>query len=394
MEDGATISVVVNGNPTEQGLYQEGIDRFKALFPNVTVNVQVNNDNYETNMKAAFAAGTAPDVFLLPPQLMGAFGPEGLLLLMDEALTAAGASPADYQDTLIQIFQQDGKTYGLPKDFNPLVVFVNDDIASAAGVDPKSITTWPQLKDAAAKMTSGEGPGKTYGMCLNPDIQRYGSSILQTGNPVIENNTAVFNDDRGVQAIDFWYSFKTDGSGELYRELGKGWCGEAFAGKNTAMVVEGGWLVPFMKDPANNATDVNYSAIPMPIPEGGEQATWVFTNAFGVNANTQYPQASAALAIYLTSAANQAALIPSGLAQPSLKALADNEYYSTDPIAQVLVEQGQYGKSVDLTFGGPTKVGDVVSRMNQAIEAIFLGQLSTKDALDTAAQEVDGVLQQ
>lgn len=204
----------------------------------------------------------------------------------------------------------------------------------------------------------------------------------------------MFNQDTGVAAIDFWYSFKTDGSGELFKQLGKGWCGEAFSSKVTAMAVEGGWIVPFLADPSNNATDIKYTAIPLPPPEGGKQATWLFTNAFGVNANTKFPKAAAALVLYLTSANNQQALIPSGLAQPSIKSLTSDPYYSQNPVAKTLIEQGASGQLVDSTLGGPTRVGDVVSQLNQALEAIFLGQTQTKAALDTAAQQVDTILAQ
>jgi multiple sugar transport system substrate-binding protein len=394
VEDGASILFMVNGNPTEQKLYQDGVARFNKVFPNVKVDVQLNNDQYQTKMKAAMTAGTAPDVFILDGQLMGAFAPNNLLLPLDDAMSAAGVKASDYYDPLIQLYQLDGKTYGIPKDFGTLVVFVNNDMAQKAGVDPSSIKTWTDLQDAAKKMSTGEGAGKTFGMCLNPDIERYGASMFQNGNDIVKDGKAVFNDDKGVAAIDFWYSFKKDGTGELYKEMGKNWCGEAFAGKNAAMVVEGGWLIPFMADPANGATDVKYTAVPLPIPAGGQQGTWLFTNGFAVNAKTKYPNAAAALALYLTSAQNEKALIPSGLASPSLKALADDPFFQTDPVQKVLVDQGKTGRLSDVVLGGPVKKGDVLKKLNDALESIFLGQQSTKDALDAAAQEVDTVLQQ
>jgi multiple sugar transport system substrate-binding protein len=205
----------------------------------------------------------------------------------------------------------------------------------------------------------------------------------------------VFNDDKGVAAIDFWYSFKKDGTGELFKELGKTWCGEAFSGKNAAMVVEGGWLVPFMADPANNATDLKYTAIPLPIPQGGKPATWLFTNAFAANAKTKYPNAAAALVLFLTSAANQKALIPTGLALPSLQSLASDPYFEQNPAQKVLVEQGKTGKLADVVLGGPVHKGDVISILNKdALEPIFLGAQGTKEALDAAAQKVDAALGQ
>ncbi|NJN16836.1 MAG: extracellular solute-binding protein [Oscillochloris sp.] len=241
-------------------------------------------------------------------------------------------------------------------------------------------------------MTVGEGPGKQYGMCLNSDILRSGAFVFQTGNSFIEGNQATFNNEQGAQAIEFWKSFKDEGTGALYGDLGRGWCGEAFAGRTTAMAIEGGWIVPFLADPANGATDMNYTAIPLPTPEGGQQASWLFTNAFAANANSEYPMAAAAAVLYLAGPENQEALIPSGLAQPTWKALADNQYYTDNPVAQTLVEAGNYGYLADSVLGGPVKKGDVISRLNEAMERIFLDTQPIPEALDQAAEEVNEIL--
>lgn len=391
VEPGANLRFQGAGNPSEQQLYIQGTQRFQEACPGVTLTFEPLND-YQTQMKAAFSAGTAPDVFLLDGELMGAFAPNGLLLPLDDAIATAGVNPGDYFEPTLQLYQMDGKTYGLPKDFNPLVAFINTDMASEAGVDPASIKTWDDWKAAARAMTRGEGPGKQYGLCLNSDILRSGAFIFQSGNEFIANNKAVFNDENGVRAIEFWKSFKDDGTGALYGDLGKSWCGEAFAGRNTAMAVEGGWLVPFLADPANGATDMKYTAIPLPIPDGGAQASWLFTNAFAANAATQYPQAAAAAVLFLAGERNQQALISSGLAQPTLKSLANDPYYSDNPVAKTLVEAGSYGHLADSVLGGPVKKGDVIARLNEAQERIFLGSQSVADAMNQAAQEVDDIL--
>jgi len=60
----------------------------------------------------------------------------------------------------------------------------------------------------------------------------------------------------------------------------------------------------------------------------------------------------------------------------------------------VLVEQGKTGKLADVVLGGPVHKGDVIDAINKdGLEPIFLGAQTTKEALDAAAQKVDGVLQ-
>lgn len=391
VEEGAQLRFGAAGNPTEQQLYIDGAERFQEAFPGVTLTFEPIND-YQTSIKAAMAGGTGPDVFLLDGELMGAFAPEGLLLPLDDAMQQAGLQASDYHELLIELYQQDDQTLGIPKDFNPVVLFVNNQMAQDAGVDPNNIKTWDDMKNAAQSMTKGEGPGKTYGVCLNSDILRSGAFIFQNGNEMIQDNKAVLNDDKAVQAIEFWKSFKDDGTGELYTEMGKTWCGEAFSSQTAAMVLEGGWLIPFMADPANGATDVEYTAVPLPKPEGGQDATWLFTNGFAANAKSQFPKAAAAAAVFLAGPDNQQEVLKSGLASPSLKALANDPFFQNDPNQQVLVNQGQYGRLADTLLGGPIKKGDVLKPINEAQERIFLGAQPVKEAMDQAAQEVDAVL--
>ena len=391
VEPNATLRFQAAGNPSEQQIYIDGAKRFEEACPGVKLTFEPLND-YQTQIKAAFSAGTAPDVFLLDGELMGAFAPNNLLLPLDDSMAAAKVSGDDYFGPTFTLYQQDGKTYGLPKDFNPLVVFVNSTMATEAGVDPATIKTWDDLKAAATQMTKGDGPAKTYGMCLNSDILRAGAFVFQTGNGFIVDNKSVFNDENGVKAIEFWKSFKDDGTGALYGDLGKGWCGEAFASGTTGMAIEGGWIVPFLADPANGANELKYTAIPLPTPAGGEQASWIFTNALAANNASKFPKAAAAAVLYLAGEENQKALIPAGLAQPTWKSLAGDQYYSDNPVAKTLVEAGNYGRLADTVLGGPVKKGDVLKPLNEAMERIFLGTQTVSEALNQAATEVDMVL--
>jgi len=79
VEPNATLRLQAAGNPSEQQLYIDGAARFQEACPGVTLTFEPLAD-YQTQMKSAFAAGTAPDVFVLDGELMGAFAPNGLLL--------------------------------------------------------------------------------------------------------------------------------------------------------------------------------------------------------------------------------------------------------------------------------------------------------------------------
>ena len=83
VEDGATITFSGWGDETEQKIYRDSIDRFKAVCPGVTVTYNPVPDKFQDKMKAQMAGGTAPDVFYVDDQLMTAFAPSGQLLALD-----------------------------------------------------------------------------------------------------------------------------------------------------------------------------------------------------------------------------------------------------------------------------------------------------------------------
>ena len=57
VEDGATITFSGWGNETEQQVYRDSIERFKAVCPAVTVNYEPIPDEFQTKLKAAMAGG-------------------------------------------------------------------------------------------------------------------------------------------------------------------------------------------------------------------------------------------------------------------------------------------------------------------------------------------------
>jgi multiple sugar transport system substrate-binding protein len=393
-EDGATLRVSSWGNSGEQKVNTDSLARFNKLFPNVKVTYEPQPDQFQTKIKADFSGNTEPDVFYLDSSLMTALAPNDLLLPLDDYMSQAGVKTDDYVGDLVKLYQMNGKTYALPKDQGSLALFVNNDMAQKAGVDPASLKTWDDVTAAAKKMTSGEGPAKVYGMCVDRDIQRAGAFMLQNGNPIVENGKATVDQDNAVQAVTWWYGFKKDGTGAEAKDIGAGWCGEALGKQQVAMAVEGGWLLPFMADPANGFQNVKFSAAPIPTPANGKQATLVFTNGWAASARSKYPKAAAALVLFLTSAANQQPILQTGFALPTVKSLLNDPYFQQNPAAKVLAEAPSYGKVADFVFGGPAKKDDVIKPLNDAMERIFTGAQDIPTSLKQGAQEADSVLSQ
>ena len=71
-------------------------------------------------------------------------------------------STADIESTFspasIRLLKFDGKYYGLPTDVQTMLLFYNDGLFTAAGLDPtKDFTTWEEFRQAAIKLTKADG---------------------------------------------------------------------------------------------------------------------------------------------------------------------------------------------------------------------------------------------
>jgi len=383
VEEGATITFSGWGDDTEQKIYRDSIDRFQTACPGVTVDYVPIPDKFQDKMKAQMAGGTAPDVFYVDDQLMTAFSPSGQLLALDDYMSEAGVSREDYIPQLLTIFTQDDKTYGLPKDWGTLGLIYLPEAFEAAGIpEPTADWTWEDMREAAKTIADG---GQMGGFCMNADWARFAPIVFSNGGTFVsdDNQTATLNTPEVKQSAQLVADMFTEKSLVRASDVGASWCGEAIGKKLVGMTTEGGWMVNFMKQ---NYSDVDWKAVQ--IPSGSvSRADIIFTNAIGVNAATKFPQASAALAIYLTGEENQGEIVNTGFAYSTHPTQAD---LIQDPNDKAISEGGLLEDS-RVAYWGPNtgKVNDLVSK---AIERVFLGDQDVDQSFEQLQEEAQAAL--
>lgn len=383
VEDGATIVFSGWGDQTEQQIYKDSIERFKAICPNVTVDYQPIPDKFQDKLKAQMAGGTAPDVFYVDDQLMTAFASTGQLMALDDVMAEAGVSRDDFIPALLTIFTLDGKTYALPKDWSTLgLVYLPEAFADAGIAEPADTWTWDDMR-TAAKAIAAKG---TYaGFCMGADWARFAPFVFSNGGDYANSDfTAGTLDTPEVKEMA---TFVTEMFNEksLVRpaDISASWCGEAIGKKLVAMTLEGGWMVNSMK--------LDYSDVVWKtalIPNGSKtRADVIFTNGIGVNASTKYPMAAAAFAIYLTGRANQGEIVKTGFA------------YSTHPdqidlignVNDKAIAEAGLLPDTKVAYWGPytSKLEDSVSK---ALERVWLGDQTVDEAFAQAQAEATTAL--
>src|SRR5439155_1465888 len=113
----------------------------------------------------------------------------GKLLALDDLMAKSGVKKDDFVPTIINAFSYQGKTYGIPKDFNTLGLVYNKDIFKAAGVaEPTNYWTWTDLSAAAKKLTSGS----VVWLSLPADAARFMPFLWRAGGDLAHMKTAAW----------------------------------------------------------------------------------------------------------------------------------------------------------------------------------------------------------
>jgi len=370
------------GNPTEESLVKKYEADFHAKYPKITVTQEEIPTNFEDKIKTEMSANSEPDAMYVSTKLMDFAGPAGRLLDLGPLMDKWGVSKDEYVSSLMTPWQLDGKQYALPKDFGDLVLFYNKSMFSAAGLQPP--TSWDEVKTDAQKLTSGG----VKGISLPADSARWEAFLYAYGGKVLNSDgkSVAFNSKQGQDSLTFYSSFQLqDHSSALPDILGATWPGDAFGKQKAAMVIEGGWLIPYMHD---TYPSVQYGSVKL--PKGpAKQATLLFTNGWGCSAKTKNPDACMLFVKYMTGKVVQQQVLKSGFALPSRKDLASDPAITSNPDVKNLWDSANFAVA---WAWGPHE-DKINSATDNALQTVLLGKGSVKDALDKAAQDANSAIQ-
>jgi multiple sugar transport system substrate-binding protein len=236
---------------------------------------------------------------------------QGFLSPLDDYVTKSGFDTTQFFDGYASIFKgTDGKTYGFPKDGNTLALAYNTDIVTAA---PKTLD---ELVTLAKSLKGQDGLGAP--LCLNPGLDR-GLALLyaQGGSLLSADGTAsAIETDASKQAVQWYLDLFKDGLGMTASDLGAGWCGEALGKKSAALVVEGGWVDPYM---TSTFPDVKYAWTQVPTGTSGSPVTISFTAAYAIGADAKNKDGAWVALQYLTGKDGMTSWTSTGVALPARK---------------------------------------------------------------------------
>ncbi|MDG4797091.1 extracellular solute-binding protein [Micromonospora sp. WMMD1082] len=216
-------------------------DGFRATHPNVTVELkEYDATNYDTQMTADLAAGTAPDLYVLKNlKNFYTYQNGGQLREVTELAADLDDVPS------LAAYQVDGKTYAVPYRADSWVLYYNKELFEKAQVAlPDGSWTWDDYAARAKELTSGlKATGSTatgaYLHVWQSTVQ--GFALAQTPNADLLSGDFGFlkpyyQRSLDLQAAGAQPSFGTANTNKLTYQA-------QFGKQQSAMMVMGTWYI-------------------------------------------------------------------------------------------------------------------------------------------------------
>ncbi len=318
------------------------------------VEVIVANDIAQ-QLSQGFAGGSPPDVFYVDAAVFGDYAEAGNLYPYFDELADAD----DFYPNLVDSFTFEDQAYCAPKDFSTLALQINTAAWKKAGMTDADIpTNWEELQSVAEKLTTPDQAG----LVLSIGRDRVGAFLVQNGGFWVDSaaGEATATDPANVEALAYVQGLLDSGAAVLAPDVDAGWGGEGFGTQKAAMTIEGNWIRGAM---SNDYPDVDYTVAELPEGPAGK-GTLLFTQCWGIAAESPNQEAAVSLVEALTTAEQQLANAEAFGVMPS-RASAEADYVEQFPQDAPFIAGAEYGQGpVNLPGLGPV-VADLDSQLEQ-----------------------------
>ncbi|MEJ5314079.1 MULTISPECIES: sugar ABC transporter substrate-binding protein [Anaerolinea] len=382
------------GDPAELEVWKQIVADFEKENANVKVSVEVSDwDSYWTKLKTLLAANTPPDIFAIDAPLYKDYQARGVLLNLKPYLDANPGLLDGLYPVTLKAYETPEGYFGLPRDFQTIVVFYNKDMFDAAGVPyPQQGWTYDDLREIARKLTrdtNGDGKVDQYGfyadlwdmeLIWSEGIWAYGGDVINAdatrtliGTPEARKAWKLFHDMIFVDGS--WPDANTAAQ----------YGGDPFLAGVAAMTTIGHWAIPGYAE-----ASFKWDVAPMPAGPAG-QATSVNSAGFVVAKATKYPQESFNFIKFVLSEKGQTRLAELGFACPVLKSVAESPAFLEQEVKvnhQVFLDSLAFAR-MKPSFKGYEEWSSVIG---DGMSVVWTGEADLDATLDEVVKQADEVL--
>lgn len=387
--------------PVENEWYKDIVKKFNASQDKIkVVDTEVPGDAWDQKMKAAQAAGKAPDVYTHSGSIQDAVN-AGQLYELNKVVDQSKLD--EIIDAAQPVSQIDGKYYAYPLLLEPqTVLFWNKAMLDKAGVDSANgPTNWDDLLAACAKLQPTLAKG-TY--CISPasDAPTFAwSTVGQQYN--FAGHTALASDwtkpdidNDGYRALMSEYKALWDKGYMPKQALAAYVEGKDFGEQKVAFKVSGSWMMSEIgSDYTDMLTNTGVGAFPNAASADGRTATTLGNFKWVIDAKTKNAEAAGKF-LEWSLADDPANLVPFFVGTQFTKvpvrqsvqdAVAADSAAADAPWSKIVIDD-----IAPTAIPEPTYPWDVSLAVGTAMESVMKGAATPDAAIATAEKAIQTVI--
>ena len=349
----------------------------------ITVVPTFNGSSSElySSVVGAIKAGSAPDVTLALRPYVADYLQTDYVVNLEPYITDPNVGMTDYEDIFEGLREANSSyakegIYSLPIHSYSEVLYYNKTFFAEHGLSVP--TTWDELKDVAQKTTQGNVTG--FAMCCLQNEEgtfNFTPWLWSTGATSYD-----INNDNGIKALTLVKDLVDAGS--MSKEVINWTQGDVmnqFISGNIAMMVNGPWQVPTMRE---QAPDLNWDVTLL--PKDAEYASCLGGENFGVIDGDNVDAALDFLQ-FATSKDEVASYIDDFGYIAARKDVAEGQF-TDDETMQKFTEEMQYAQP----RGPHAQWPEISDALSLAVNESITGTSTPADAAAKAQSTIDGIL--
>jgi multiple sugar transport system substrate-binding protein len=395
-----TIVVMTRVGP-EGDAIKAVVPEYERITGNKVVIDEAGRDGYFERQAISLMAGTDVDVILYMSDYAAAWASAGLLAPMSDYLHSDESMDLDdFYPAMIDAFSYKGEIYGLPTDVSTWLFHYNTKFLDETQV-PETYDEYLELAKQFTKKYNPDSPTE-YGTNVrgmrgseSPIAEWFQILWAMGGELFDENWRPRFNDEIGVAALEFhsglfleWGVVPPD-----VASLDAAGVIESFRQEKSAFLQHWNSDTVIFMDPERSprvANNLGVTLIPgVRQPDGTIRRTPLTHGwGLGIPASSRNKEAAADFIKWVTGTEAARIYLLAGGTPARQSVLSNPEFVSVRPELPILAETLKYAKAKP-SIPEWAQISDI---LQVAHSRVFVGELTPKEALDDAAQQVTELL--
>ncbi len=401
--DITTLQLSTWGSAQEITVLKSLLSEFERTHPRIHVDLLHIPENYYQKLHILVAGDMAPDVIFTNSISFPIYAAHGVFRDLRPFLRKqSGLSEADFYTPALKAFtwqgEQDQAILGaLPRDISNVVIFYNKDLFKAAGVpEPKAGWTWEEFRQTALAVTqdrNNDGDADVFGFSFYsqpplfwlPFVWSAGGDLFSA-----DLKHVMLDQAPALQGLQFYADLRNKWHVAPQKvESGGATMSQLFMQQKLAMMVNGRWSVPVLREQAK----FNWDVVPLPVGPSGQSRVGIDASGYAIAATSPHPNESFELIRFLLSKEAISKVTESGLIVPARPDVAQSDVF-----LGVHQDPAHSRAFLDVIPEGvptrtPPRWNEFSEELNLALEPTWDGKQSAAEAARASKPELEKILE-